>query len=208
MAGPNGSTTSLTLLGRLRSNPGDQEAWNAFVDRYGVKVYSWCRRWSLQDADARDVTQNVMLELARQLRAFEYRTGGSFRAWLKTVAYRAWCDFLSARKRTPPVGGADGVLEQLQALEAGDDLLRRLEEECEREMFEAAMVRIRPRVQPHTWQAFVLTAIEGKPGAEVAAQLNMKVGTVWVARSKVQKMLQLEVQRLEQADGPAADGRA
>lgn len=205
MAGEDGSTTSLTLLGRLRANAGDQEAWGAFVDRYGVKVYAWCRRWGLQEADARDVTQNVMLELARQMSGFEYRSGGSFRSWLKTIAYRAWCDFLSARKRLPTVDGKEGVLEQLQAPAAGDDLLRRLEEECERELFEAAMLRVRPRVQPHTWQAFVLTAIEGKSGAEVAAQLNLKVGTVWVARSKVQKMLQQEVRRLELDDGAAPD---
>jgi len=197
-----GSVTSVTLLNRLRSH-GDEEAWRTFADRYGGKVYAWCRRWKLQEADARDVTQNVMLELARQMAAFEYRPAGTFRGWLKTVAYRAWCDFLSARKRAP-ADGPDAVWEQLTAPEAGDDLLRHLEEECERELLEAAMAAVRPRVQPNTWQAFVLTAVEGKSGAEVAELLNMKAGTVWVARSKVKKMLQDEVRRLE-AEGGAGD---
>src|SRR5581483_329246 len=138
MVGGEGSKTSLTLLGRLRNDAGDQEAWNAFVDRYGNKVYAWCRRWRLQEADARDVTQNVLLELARQMRTFEYRSGGSFHSWLKTVAYRAWCDFLTARRRIPPQEGKDDVLEELQAPAAGADLLRQLEEECDREMFEEA----------------------------------------------------------------------
>lgn len=190
------SSTSLTLLGRLRRNPGDQGARGSFVDRYGPKVYAWCRRWNLQEADARDVTQNVMLELARQMSSFEYQPGGSFRGWLKTIAYRAWCDFLTTRKRTP-LTTTDGNLDQLAATEAGDDLLRQMEEECERELLEVAMNHVRPRVHPHTWQAFLLTAVEGKSGEEVAKQLNMKVGTVWVARSKVKKMLQDEVQRLE-----------
>jgi RNA polymerase sigma-70 factor (ECF subfamily) len=203
MEDPAASKTSLTLLGRLRCNPGDQQAWSAFVERYGVKVYAWCRRWGLQEADARDVTQNVMLELARQMSGFEYKTGGSFRSWLKTIAYRAWCDFLTAHKRTPSENGADAILAQLAAPDAGDDLLRHLEEECERELLEEAMNRVRVRVQPHTWQAFVLTAVEGKSGAEAAGQLNMKPGTVWVARSKVQKMLQEEVQRLEAGEGDA-----
>ena len=66
------------LLGRLRRNPGDQAAWSSFVDRYGVRVYGWCRYWKLQEADARDVTQNVMLELARQMSEFEYRSGWQF----------------------------------------------------------------------------------------------------------------------------------
>src|SRR5262249_1288258 len=135
-----------------------------------------------------------------------YRSSGSFRGWLKTIAYRAWCDFLLARKRTPPADGTDWVLDQLQAPAAGDDLLRQLEEECERELFETTMNAVRSRVQPHTWQAFVVTGIERKSGAEVAAQLNLKVGTVWVARSKVQKMLQEEVRRMEQSDDTAADG--
>ena len=50
---------------------------------------------------------------------------------------------------------------------------------------------------PHTWQAFVLTAIEGKSGDAVAKLLDMKIGTVWVARSKVKKMLQDEVLKIE-----------
>jgi RNA polymerase sigma-70 factor (ECF subfamily) len=199
MAGGDGSTTSLTLLGRLRFNPGDEEAWGAFVDRYGRKVYAWCRRWGLQEADSQDVAQNVLLELSRQMRTFEYKPGGSFRGWLKTIAYRAWCDFLTARQRVTG-GVTDAVLATLAAPAVGDDLLQRMDEECERELLEEAMARVRVRVQPHTWQAFVLTALEGKSGAEAAAQLQIKVGTVWVARSKVQKMLQEEVARIGAAD--------
>jgi len=199
--GEAGDSTSLTLLGRLRRNPGDQDAWNAFVDRYGAKVYAWCRRWGLQESDARDVTQNVMMELARQMGAFEYRPGGSFRGWIKTIAFRAWRDFLSSRKRVP-TNCSESVLDQLAAPGAEDDLFQRLEEECERETLEVAMRNIRIRVQPHTWKAFVLTAIEGKSGADVAEQLGMQVGAVWVARSKVQKFLKDEVQRLE---GPEVD---
>lgn len=195
------STTSLTLLGQLRRNPGDQAAWNAFVDRYGGRVYAWCRRWQLQEADASDVTQNVMLELARQMGSFEYRDGGSFRGWLKTIAFRAWRDFLTSRKRVP-ADGYDTVLDQLAAPGAADDLFRRLEEEAERETLEAAMVNVRLRVHPHTWRAFTLTAVEGKSGAEAAAELGMQVGAVWVARSKVQRFLRDEVRRLEGgADG-------
>ncbi len=194
-----GSITSLTLLGQLRRNPGDQDAWCTFVDRYGSKVYAWCCRWKLQEADAHDVTQNVMVELARQMSLFEYRTGGSFRSWLKTIAYRAWCDFLTARNRAPTTSG-EKTFDQLAAPEAGEDLLRKMEEECERELLEVAINRVRPRIHPHTWQAFLLTAVEGKSGAEVAKQLNMKVGTVWVARGKVKKLLQDEVRRLEEGE--------
>src|SRR5689334_16878411 len=81
MGKKDGSATSPTLLGRLRCNPGDQAAWSDFVDRYGRKIYGWTRERGLQEADAQDVTQNVLVELARQIIAFEYRATGSFRAW-------------------------------------------------------------------------------------------------------------------------------
>lgn len=198
------STTSLTLLGRLRENPGDQDAWDTFVERYGRKIYAWCRRWRLQEADAQDVTQNVLLELAHQLADFHYRASGSFRGWLRVVAYRAWCDFLTARRRQAVGTGDDMVLTLISSTAAGDDLFAHLEEECDREILEEAMARVRLRVQPHTWQAFQLTALEGLAGAAVAQRLNMQVGTVYVARGKVQKMLQEEVRRLQ--DAPNHDG--
>src|SRR5262245_17967310 len=201
MSSPNGSTTSVTLLGRLRNDPTDQAAWRAFVDRYGRRIYSWCRHWGLQEADAQDVAQNVLLELARQMSKFEYRPTGSFRAWLKTIAYRAWCDFLTARGRTIAASGDNVALERIGSAEAGEDFLRQMDEECERELLEEAMAHVRLRVQPHTWEAFVLTALEGKSGAEVAERLKMNVGTVLVARSRVQKLLQEEVRRIEDAAG-------
>lgn len=197
MASKSGSATSPTLLGRLRLNPGDQQAWSDFVDRYGRKIYGWIRARGLQEADAQDVTQNVLVELARQMGAFEYRRTGSFRSWLCTIAYRAWCDFLKARNRAGGAPLGDNVLSQLAGPDVAEEMMKHLEEECERELMEEAMVRVRLRVHPPTWQSFVMTALEGKSGAEVAAALNLKVGTVWVNRSKVTKMIQEEIQRLD-----------
>jgi RNA polymerase sigma-70 factor (ECF subfamily) len=183
----------------LRGNPNDQKAWGDFVDRYGRKVFGWVRARGIQEADAQDVTQTVFVELARQMRNFEYRSTGSFRGWLRTIAYRAWCDFLKARERTASAPVTDEVLTQLASPSAAEELLRHLDEECERELMEEAMLRVRLRVQPKTWQAFIMTALESKSGGEVAAALGLKVGTVWVNRSKVTKMLQEEIQRLDLA---------
>ena len=69
---PLSHTTSPTLLGRLGRSPTDQEAWAAFVDRYGPKIYAWCLHWRLQEADAQDVTQAVLLKLARTMARFTY----------------------------------------------------------------------------------------------------------------------------------------
>ena len=198
MAGdPTDSRTSATLLDRVRSAPADQEAWNEFVERYGRKVYGWCRQWGLQEADAEDVTQDVLLRLAKKMRDFAYDPSRSFRGWLKTLTRHAWSDFLGARNR-PGLGSADSqVVQALQQLEARDDLTQRLEEEYDRSLLEEAMARVRPRVQPHTWEAFRLTAQEGLSGAAAAERLGIKVATVFVARNKVQNMLRNEIRRLE-----------
>jgi RNA polymerase sigma-70 factor (ECF subfamily) len=192
-------STSPTLLERIRSAPTNQAAWSEFVDRYGRKIYGWCRQWGLQESDAEDVTQDVLLRLASKMRGFAYDPSGSFRGWLRTLTHHAWSDFLSNRER-PGRGGDDRhVTQALEQIEARDDLTRRLDEEFTRALFEEASARVRLRVQQHTWEAFRLTAVEGKSGAEVAALLGMQVATVFVARSKVQKMLQDEVRKLEAA---------
>ena len=84
------SRTSASLLARLRQAPADQEAWAEFVDHYGPKVYGWCRHWRLQEADAQDVTQDLLLKLAGKMQDFAYDPARSFRAWLKTLARHAW----------------------------------------------------------------------------------------------------------------------
>lgn len=180
---------------RLREAPADETAWHAFVERYGRLVYRWCRQWGLQPADAEDVTQNVLTELARQMQGFVYDRGGTFRGWLRTIARRAWGRFLEGRQRGP-ITGLDGVLDAA----AGDDLLRHLEAESARELLELAMRQVQSRVRPHTWEAFRLLALEERSGAEVAELLNMNVGAVFVARSKVQRMLRQVVEQLADRD--------
>jgi RNA polymerase sigma-70 factor (ECF subfamily) len=207
MADDRNVPTSPTLLGRLGRVPADQAAWGEFAERYGRKIYGWCRHWQLQEADAEDVTQQVLLKLAHKMRTFSYDPSKSFRAWLKTVAHHAWRDFVESRNRSGAGSGDTRVLERLQTVQARDGLVSELDEEFTRDLLDEAMARVRLRVQPHTWQAFHLLAVEGRSGAEAAEQLGMKVATVFVARSKVQKMLQDEVRKLEgRGPGGREDG--
>src|SRR5205085_6200505 len=169
-----------------------------FVEHYGAKIYAWCRRWDLQEADAQDVTQNVLLKLAEKLRDFEYDASRSFRAWLKTLTHHAWSDYQEARRRPGQGSGDSQVGLLLDSVVAREDLLQRLEEEFDRELLDEAMARVRLRVAPQTWEAFRLTAVEGLAGAEAAAAIPMQVAQVFVAKRRVQTMLQEEVARLEQ----------
>ena len=190
-------TTRVTLLTQLRQDPSDQAGWDEFVECYGPHIYRWCRQWKLQDADAQDVTQNILVKLTHKLRTFAYDPSRSFRGWLKTVAHHAWRDFEDSRRHAQPAAGDSQVQELLGTLEAREDLAQKLEEAFDLELLEAAKLRVRLRVAPHTWEAFRLVAIEGLPVAEVAAVVHMQVAMVYVARSKVQKMLQEEIEKLE-----------
>ena len=80
---PTDSGTSTSLLVRLQQAPADQAAWAEFVRRYGTRIHGWCRRWGLQEADAQDVCQDVLVKLVRAMRAFRYDPAQSFRGWLK-----------------------------------------------------------------------------------------------------------------------------
>jgi RNA polymerase sigma-70 factor (ECF subfamily) len=188
--------TSRTLLARLRNDPSNEAAWDEFVEHYGRHIYRWCRQWGLQDADAEDVAQEILLKLARKLRDFVYDPKSSFRGWLKTVAHHTWLDFINSQKRARAIAN-DQVWDLLQSVEAREDLIHKLEEAFDYELLEAAKVQVRLRVAPHTWEAFRLATIEGLPVAEVASNVRMQVAMVYVAKSKVQKMLQEEVRKLE-----------
>jgi RNA polymerase sigma-70 factor (ECF subfamily) len=191
------SNTSVTLLGRLCQDPKDQTAWSDFVVRYGPKILQWCRRWRLQEADAQDVAQDVLLKLHGVMATFSYDAARSFRAWLKTLAHHAWRDFVAERRRAGIGTGDTPMAAFLNNLAAGGDLAEDLEEEFRRELLDLAMARVKARVPLHTWDAFRLTALEGSSGAVAAAQLQMKTAQVYLARSKVKKRIQEEVHRLE-----------
>ena len=190
-------TTRVTLLIRLRQNPSDQTGWDEFVECYGRHIYRWCRQWKLQDADAEDVTQDILVKLIQKFRAFTYDPSRSFRGWLKTVTHHAWRDFADSRLLSQRAAGTTQGQELMLTLEAREDLARKLEEAFDLELLEAAKVRVRLRVAPHTWEAFRLMAFEGLPVAEVAARVQLQVAMVYVAKSKVQKMLQEEIGKLE-----------
>jgi RNA polymerase sigma factor (sigma-70 family) len=190
--------TSASLLGRLRQKMVDPADWAEFVRRYGPIIYGWCRRWKLQEADAEDVAQAVLVKLVAKIRTFRYDPSRSFRAYAKTLAHYAWCDHIESLRKPGVAGTGDSeVVAQLDGMSARDDLQGRLSEAFDREILEEAMVRVRGRVEPHTWEAFRLMAVEGLSGAEAAQRVGQTVVFVFKAKSKVQRMLREDVRRFE-----------
>jgi RNA polymerase sigma factor (sigma-70 family) len=194
------SHTSVTLLGRLRQDATDQGAWNEFVARYEPKILQWCRRWGLQESDARDVTQDVLLRLQRLLGKFAYDPSRSFRGWLRTLTHHAWRDLVDDRKRKGAGSGDTDMQKFFENVAAGDTLVQQLEEEYRGELLDQAMARVRTRVEPRTWDAFRLTTLEGCTGAAVADRLEMKIARVYTAKCEVKKLIRAEVRMLEKLE--------
>jgi RNA polymerase sigma-70 factor (ECF subfamily) len=129
------------------------------------------------------------------MKRFQYDPARSFRGWLKTVTQHVWSDLASSRH---PATDEKGRLETLiDPHDALADLEQQLEDAFDRELIELAMQRVEKRVKPTTWEAFRLTAVENRTGVEAAQQLQIPVAHVFVAKNRVQKMLQKEVQILK-----------
>src|SRR3954447_25607655 len=88
--------TSLSLLARIKDKEGS--AWGRLSELYTPLVRRWCVGWGLQEADAADVMQEVLLAVSRNIETFERtRESGSFRSWLRTIAYHKACDIWKQR---------------------------------------------------------------------------------------------------------------
>ncbi len=91
--------TRPSLLVRIR-DPGDREAWRQFVALYAPLIHSLCRQRGLQDADAADLTQEVLRAVVAAVPGLVYDpVRGSFRGWLDTVTCHRLHDFRDSRLR-------------------------------------------------------------------------------------------------------------
>jgi RNA polymerase sigma-70 factor (ECF subfamily) len=189
--------TGSTLLALLQ-DPADPRAWDIFVRRYGPLIHRWCRRWRLQDADAENITQEVLAQLVQKLRTFHYDPHkGTFRGWLRTLTQHALSDYVAGSRGRVLGTGDSAVLEQLQAVEARVDLTASLAEAFDLELLEHAQARVQLRVSPRDWQIFQELALEQQPARAVSQKLGMTITAVLTAKSRVQKKLQEEIRRLE-----------
>jgi RNA polymerase sigma-70 factor (ECF subfamily) len=194
--------TRPSLLVRIR-DPQDTESWNLFVQLYTPPVLRYCRLRGLQDADAADVTQEVMTQVARSMHSFQYRPErGRFRDWLGTVTRRKVSRFLARESLSASgTGGEDApdTLASLATLEPDPEWTA----EFNTQLLIAALDRVRPQFGPSTWQAFASVWLDNKSAAETAAEMGTTLQAVYVAKAKVLKRLEEEVIELAE-DVPLA----
>jgi RNA polymerase sigma factor (sigma-70 family) len=189
-----GPVTRPSLLVRIK-DLADQEAWEQFVEVYAPLVYGFARKRGLQEADASDLTQEVLRAVAVATHRLEYDPGrGSFRAWLYTVTCNKFHDFIQARNRQCQ-GSGDTAVQAVLSQHAGREE-DQWEEEYQERLFALAGERVRGEFESATWQAFWQVAVEGRSASQAAMSLGMSVGAVYIAKSRVLARLREAVQTL------------
>lgn len=183
-------TTRHSLLARLR-DVGDEGAWSDFVRLYAPLVYSLARKHDLQDADAADLTQDVLRSMVQALPRLVYDPArGSFRGFLFTAARNQIRKQVMARKRGPV---NSELLDEMPAPEE----VAAWEQEYQRHVFGLAAERVRDGFRPATWQAFWRTSVDGEEAQRVGDELGLSVGAVYIARTRVLARIREAVRELE-----------
>ena len=190
--------TKPSLLVRIRDH-GDESSWLRFIEIYGPLVYAFLRKRGLQDADAADLTQDVMASVAAAIKSFNYeRKLGTFRGWLFTVVQNRLRNYW--RRQAQRLGGTGDTQAHQDLLEHPDPVNGEVDQwdlEHERHLFRYAAKQVRCDVRESTWQAFWRTAVEGQPSDQAADHLGMTVAAVHLAKGRVLARIKEQIYLLE-----------
>ncbi len=168
--------TRSSLLVQLADRE-NQQAWFEFVNLYQPVIYNYARRHGLQDSDAHDVVQGVLVRVARKAKTWNPdQSRGSFRGWLAVTVRNLAIDHFRVQKNRP-----QSLLDQHEVAAATASF----DWEHRRSLFHWAAERVQQEFHSPTWQAFWQTAVQNHPVTQVAADLNMSCGAIYVARSRV-----------------------
>jgi RNA polymerase sigma factor (sigma-70 family) len=160
---------------------GSCDAWISLTDRYTGLLWSMARAMRLNDADAADAVQTTWLRLVENLDSLRdsARVGG----WLATTMRRECLAVLRRGARTSPLCTADGWDDLVDEDDPPEELLLRSERD-------AALWRAFRRLQPPCQRLLRVLMAEPAPRyAEVAAALDMRVGSIGPNRQRCLKRL-------------------
>lgn len=192
--------TRSTLIAQVRS-PENRGAWAEFVALYRPVIYRMARKRGMQDADAQDLAQAVLIRILGAVERWEKSDPSiRFRNWISRVAKNAILTALAGSSKGAAIGGTaiQNLLEEQADIDP--DLEQDFRLEFLREKYHRAASTVRTDVDSGTWQAFELSVVEGRPCNEVAERLGKPIGTIYAARSRVMRRLRDQVDRLEGGD--------
>ena len=189
--------TRPSLLLRLRGER-DERAWAEFLILYEPLILRLMRRRGLQESDARDTTQQVLLRISGAIE--RYQPDGaeaSFRRWLFRVARNVVVTFLMRKSKQPESLDEQHLAELCESTLPSSSESDLFDQEYQQQVLAWATEQVRREFRDTTWRAFVETNINGRPIAEVAAELNLSPGSVYVARSRIIARLRTKVEEFE-----------
>ncbi|MFO0998761.1 MAG: sigma-70 family RNA polymerase sigma factor [Planctomycetaceae bacterium] len=175
----------------------DRAAWELFAHIYRPVVYKVARMRGLQDADAQDVAQQVLISVSKALPNWERRDETTrFRHWLCRMARNATINMLTRQPKDRAAGGEISLVDIPERF-IDNDLDLQLDREYRRHLFRQAAEQVRSRADAITWQAFAMTMIDGLSITETAERLQRTEAVVYAARSRIMRRLKDAAQALE-----------
>ena len=169
----------------------DIDAWDQFVSIYEPLVYRLARTKGFQDADAREIVQEVLVAVSQAVERWDPDPElGRFRDWLFRIARNLMIKFMTRKKYRSIGSGDSGIAELLNQQTVPDNAeSAKFDWEYRREIFRWAADQVRTQVKSNTWQAFWLTSVDCQSVGSVAEQLGLTAGAVHIARSRVRGRL-------------------
>jgi len=196
--------TRRSLVDRL-ANWDDRERWQEFFDTYWKLIYSAARKSGLTDAEAQEVVQETVITVAKNIDKLKYDPAiGSFKGWLLQIT--RWRIADQFRKREPGDAKrarssddrATATIERVPDSRVVDlDAL--WEMEWKENLFEAAIARVKKKIEPKQFQIFDCYVRKEWPAQKIAERLGVNVGQVYLARHRVGGLLKKEIKALQKS---------
>jgi RNA polymerase sigma-70 factor, ECF subfamily len=182
--------TSASLLERL-GDRADSDAWNRMVDLYSPLIRSWLNRYGLAEPDVDDMSQIVLSAVVANLPQFQHNGRvGAFRNWLRTITVNSLRDRFRLERKRPYSPGGSAFLASLNELEDPESRLSQLWDRAhDAHVLRTLMTWAEPEFEATTWQAFRRQVLDEARPKTVAAELEMTVNAVLIAKSRVLKRL-------------------
>ena len=196
---PANPETRESLILRLPT-ASDADAWQEFIDLYEPLVVRFARRRGLQEADAREIAQNVFISVAKAVDRWQPdRERGKFRAWLFRIARNQLINWVAKQTRGRGTGRTS-VQDAIERIDISPREQEALEMDYRREMFRLAAAHVRESFSTTSWSAFWRTSVLGESIDSVSTSLNMSHGAIYIARSRITARIKSIVEQWEHDD--------
>jgi len=192
------TVTSTTLLQGL-SDPGNEEAWRAYIERYRPMIVRFARRLGVPEPDAEDVAQAALLAFTTAYRDGRYdREKGRLRSWLFGIVERQARNWRRRRPRELQAAQTGTEAGAVERVEAADELSQLWEEEWRHAVLRQCLEELRPSFEPRTMQAFERVALRGETVEAVAAELGLTPDAIYCGKLRVLKRLRALLPLMEE----------